>query len=1073
MAAANEVLTQCQSCGTLARAGARFCDSCGGALSDAPRVPVESKVPPTVSARGARRHLTVLFCDLVGSTSIAAKLDPEEWRELVAAYHRTTARAVDRFGGSVAKYLGDGVMAYFGWPEAHGDDPERAVRAGLAILEAIFRLNEGLTDIKLAARVGIDSGIVVVGTGGSNELEIFGETPNIAARVQAAAARDMVLITEATHRLVSGLFVVEQRGAHALKGIERPLQLYHVVQPSGVRGRLEALAATHGLTPFIGRESELGLVSDLWQRVREGEGHLALIIGEPGIGKSRLIHRFHEHIAGTPHTWIEVTAEPFFQNAPLYPVSENLRRALSRRGDESLEEQLAQLESALVLAGLDLSEAIPLIAPLVNMELPAKYPRSALSPEHQRRRLLALMVEWVVGLARVQPTVMVTEDLHWADPSTLELIQQLIRQGPRPHLLLLYTARPEFRAPWTPQGCHTQITLSQLSVRNARIMVEQLAAPKGLAEETIAGVVERTGGVPLFVEELTRAVLDSGDDGLIKRAIPVSLNDSLMARLDRLGPAKEVAQIGAVIGSEFSYELIHAVHPISEEHLQNALSSLTEAELLYAYGAAPHATYLFKHALIRDAAYEALLKSQRKDIHRLVARTIDQKFPALKDEHPELLAHHWTEASEAEPALANWQRAAERALRRRAFHEAEQHYRNALAVLQTISKSPKRDERELNSQVALGGVMTVTRGWSADDTAEVYACARVVAERATGAESVQVLFGLYNSALTRGEHRPALSLANQLLDIAHGQHSPSALAIAHYAQAMPRHYIGDLAGARHHFLRAIEHHRQGDFTSLPFADPILGALIITGANEWLLGYPDKALHFVDDALAPLPRLMNPSIGAFALSTSSYVYELRRDYKRTLEVSDEGIRLATAAQLPLLNALGIIYNAWAHAQGGAAGAADRIREAIAQFDAMNFYLGRGGFLGLLCEAQALTGALDHAVCTIDQALQTNPDEAIFRPNLLRIRGHLRLQSDSESAAHLKAERDFREAVELASRIGAKSLELRASTSLARLLAKEGRREQACTILTDIYHSFTEGFDTPDLIEATTLLEMLQT
>jgi class 3 adenylate cyclase len=460
MAVAHEVLTQCQSCGTLARAGARFCDSCGGALSSDACVLAERTVPRTASARGERRHLTVLFCDLVGSTSIVAKLDAEEWRELAAAYHRTSATAIERFGGSVAKYLGDGVMAYFGWPEAHDDDPERAVRAGLAILEAISRLNEQLTDIKLSARVGIDSGIVVVGTACRDEFEVFGEPPNIAARVQAAATRGMVLITEATHRLVSGLFVVEQRGAHTLKGIERPLQLYHVVQPSGVRGRLEALAATHGLTHFIGRENELRLISDHWQRVREGEGHLAIITGEPGIGKSRLIHRFHEHIAGTPHTWIEVTAQPFFQNTPFYPVSEDLRRTLSRRGDESLEEQFAQLESALLLAGLDPLEAIPLIAPLVNMELPAKYSCSGLSAEHQRQRLLAVMVEWVVGLARVQPIVIVTEDLHWADPSTLELIQMLVEQGPTPQLLLLCTVRPEFRAPWTTREHHTRTSRS-------------------------------------------------------------------------------------------------------------------------------------------------------------------------------------------------------------------------------------------------------------------------------------------------------------------------------------------------------------------------------------------------------------------------------------------------------------------------------------------------------------------------------------------------------------------------------------------------------------------------------------
>jgi class 3 adenylate cyclase len=348
--------------------------------------------------------LTVLFCDLVDSTSIAARLDPEEWRELVAGYQRASAGAVERFGGHVAQYLGDGVMAYFGWPQAHGrDDPERAIRAGLAILEAISKLNEHVTGVKLSARVGIDSGVVVVGMGGSNEFEVFGETPNIAARVQAAAAPDTVLITNATHRLVSGLFLVTERGAYTLKGIERPLQIYEVVQPSGVRGKLEALAAAHGLTPFIGRENELRLLGDHWYRVRDGEGHLVLINGERGIGKSRLIHQFHEQIAGTPHSWIEVTAARLFQNTPLYPVSENLRRALLRRGDESAEEQLAQLESALVLAGLNPSEAIPLIAPLLNLDLPAKYRRAGLSTELHRQRLLALMVEWVVGLARCSP----------------------------------------------------------------------------------------------------------------------------------------------------------------------------------------------------------------------------------------------------------------------------------------------------------------------------------------------------------------------------------------------------------------------------------------------------------------------------------------------------------------------------------------------------------------------------------------------------------------------------------------------------------------------------------------------
>ena len=424
-----------------------------------------------------------------------------------------------------------------------------------------------------------------------------------------------------------------------------------------MRGRLEAAAAARGLTPFVGREDELRLLMNRWERALDGEGQVALIIGEAGIGKSRLVQRFHEQIAGTPHTWVEAAAGAFFQNTPFYAVTEMLRELLAWRGDESAEEQLAQLEARLELAGLKPAEALPLIAPLLNLPIPAKYPPSPLSPEQQRRRLLATLVEWALGAARVQPTVIATEDLHWADPSTLELIQLLVEQGATARLLLLYTARPEFRAPWPPRAHHTQITLNRLSARNVRTMVGEVAAQKALSEETIATVVERTGGVPLFVEELTRAVLESGDAKLTGREIPVTLHDSLMARLDRLGPAKEVTQVGAVIGGEFSYELLHAVHPIAEEDLQRALRTLADAELIYVRGIAPEATYQFKHALIRDAAYEALLKSRRKDLHRLVARTIDEKFPALKEAHPEVLARHWTEAGETEPAIAEWSRA--------------------------------------------------------------------------------------------------------------------------------------------------------------------------------------------------------------------------------------------------------------------------------------------------------------------------------------------------------------------------------------------------------------------------------
>jgi class 3 adenylate cyclase len=426
-------------------------------------------------AGGQRRHLTVLFCDRVNSTSLAAQLDPEEWREIVADYHRAAAQAIERFGGYVAQYLGDGVMAYFGYPEAHDNDAERAVRAALAILDAVSKLSQPSIRPELSARIGIDSCTVVVGASAGKDADVFGDTPNIAARVQAAAKPDTVVITDASHRLVSGLFVVDQLGAQALKGIERPVQLYRVIQPSGVRGRLEAAAATRGLTPFVGREDELRLLTNRWERALDGEGQVALIIGEAGIGKSRLLQRFHEQIGGTPHIWIEAGTGAFLQNTPSIRSRSCFNNFWVATEASRGQEQLAQLEPRLELAGLKPAETIPLFAPLLNLPLSGKYPPSSLSPEQQRRPLLATLVEWVLGEARVQPLIVVTEDLHWADPSTLELIQLLVEQGAAARLLVFCTTRPEFRPQWPLRAHHALVTLSPLSTRNVREMIAQVA----------------------------------------------------------------------------------------------------------------------------------------------------------------------------------------------------------------------------------------------------------------------------------------------------------------------------------------------------------------------------------------------------------------------------------------------------------------------------------------------------------------------------------------------------------------------------------------------------------------------
>jgi tetratricopeptide (TPR) repeat protein len=737
------------------------------------------------------------------------------------------------------------------------------------------------------------------------------------------------------------------------------------------------------------------------------------------------------------------------------------------------DDQLTQLSLRLTAAGLAPTEAIPLLAPLLNLPLPPEYPPSTLPPEQQRRRLLATLVEWVLGSARAQPLVIVTEDLHWIDPSTLELIQLLVEQGATARLLLVYTARPEFRAQWPQRAHHMQVTLNRLSAGDVRTMVGDVAAQKALSDETLATVVERTGGVPLFVEELTRAVLESGNLQLTGREIPATLHDSLMARLDRLGSAREVLQVGSVLGGDFSYELLHAVHPIAEEKLQAALRSLTDAELLYVRGIAPEATYQFKHALIRDAAYEALLKSRRKELHLSVAHTIDEKFPTFKDANPEVLARHWTEAGEANRAITEWQRAGERAVERRAYGEAEQHYREVLAALQTLPESTDRDSRELTLQVALGAVMQWTRGWSAAETVQAYTRARVVAERSGGTDSINILAGLCLGASLRGEPRAALALADQMLAIAHRGDSTLAVITAHSAQAFSRFSLGDLAGARELYRQVIEYCREEDFDGNPTHNQVVNSRIFAGESEWFLGYPDRAAWYVDEAISIARRQNNPVATAFALAVGSWVYELRRDYRRALEAGDEAVRLNMASGLPFSEALGKNRSAWARAQmGDTGGALERIQLGHAELNGIKFYAHRASHLVELAETQAVTGVYDEALATTEQAVQTNPDELFFRPEVFRLRGEMRLRTGAGSRAHFElAEQDFREAIELAQKMSAKSLELRATMSLARLLSKQGERDQARAMLAAIYNWFTEGFGTADLKDAKALLDEL--
>ena len=679
---------------------------------------VPSPEPYTPDAE--RRQLTVLFCDLVDSTVLARQLDPEELREVVRAYQEACAKVIARFEGHIAQYLGDGLLVYFGYPLAHEDDAQRAVRAGLGMIEAVGQLNTRLGQergVQLAVRLGCHTGLVVVGEVGSGtrqEQLALGETPNLAARLQGLAAPNTLVISAATWQLLRGFFACQSLGAPLLKGFAQSLEVYQVLSESTARSRLDAAGST-GLTPLVGREQEVGLLLERWAQVKDGLGQVVLLSGEAGIGKSRLVQVLKEHVASAPQAWLTpCQCSPYYQNTALYPLIDLLERvALRFEREESSEQKLRKLEGFLVQYGLPLAETVPLFATFLSLPLTADYVPQTVSPEQQKQKTLQTLLTILLRIAAQQPLLLVMEDLHWVDPTTLELLSLLVDQGPTARILVLLTFRPDFSPPWTGRAHLTQVTLNRLPRRQAAEMTGRVAHGKALPPEVVEQVVAKTDGVPLFVEELTKMVLESGLlqeregryelTGLLPPlAIPTTLHDSLMARLDRLATVKGLAQLGATLGREFSYELLQAVALWDEATLRRGLQQLVEAEFLYQQGLPPQATYLFKHALIQEAAYQSLLKSTRQQYHQCIAQILAVQFPEVIETQPELLAQHYTEAGLIAQALPYWQQAGERAVKHSANVEAVGHFTKGLALLKTLSDTSEHAQQELALHIAMG-----------------------------------------------------------------------------------------------------------------------------------------------------------------------------------------------------------------------------------------------------------------------------------------------------------------------------------------------------------------------------------
>jgi class 3 adenylate cyclase/predicted ATPase len=1036
-----------------------------------PASPPKSPPDKGPQASAERRPITVMFCDLVGSTALASLLDAEDWRGLVNAYLDEASAAVTGLGGHVLKKLGDGLMALFGYPHAQENDAERAVRAALAIQRALGEMNarnaaKGAPP--LSARIGLESGPVVVeGTG-----EVFGEAPNIAARVQGAAEPGTVLVTANVQRQIAGLFVAEDKGVHELKGVAAPVTLYSIVRASGGRR-----TGARTLTPLVGREEELDLLRRRWQRARNGAGQLTLIVGEPGIGKSRLVEEFRATLGETPHTFVELSSSQLLQNTPLHPIAEWGRQRFGG-AETPADRRLADLENTLRLIGVDPAEYAPLVAPLVDIPLPEE--RAAkFAPEELRRRQLAALTTWFLAGARSQAVALAFEDLHWADPTSLDLMQALAERGAQAPLMILATARPEFRPPWSLRAHHSVISLSPLDRADVARMVGELAARHALSQDVVEGVSERTGGVPLFVEEVTRLLLERGEAGGLQ-AIPPTLQQSLAARLDRLGEAREVAQIGAVLGRDFSYALLSAVGAVDDSALQSALDRLGEADLLIAEGAGPQANYRFKHALIQDAACDSLLKSRRQALHRRAAEILRDQ-PERAAAAPEVIAHHFTEAGLADLAIEWWGKAGDQALRRSAFQEAIAHLGKAIAVADKAAgtdsaPSAASPSQRLQLQTRYGHAMMHSRGYASDESKIAFARARNLAVGVGDAsERFDAYFGLFAGSLLRGELSLARETAESFLQDAENEGRTTEAAVARRNVGLVHLFQGNFIDTRTNVaeaLRTYVHERDRDAKFRFGVDTAAIATAYLTLAIWALGDVERARALSEEALARADETGHAPTRANVYHHISVYHALRGDRKAAARVAKVPFDLGRGHGMTLYLAWGEVHSNWARAWlGDSEMGVMGLREAVAA------YLDQGNkiyaplFQGLLAELEAEGSDADGALRQIDEALTlANETGEHWTDALLhRIRGAILLKRDPANPA--PAEEAFLAAIATAQAQKARSFQLQATLALARLYQSTGRAADAHAVLAPALEGLEPTPEMPEIAEAQALLAAL--
>jgi len=1043
--------------------------------------------------RAERRQLTVMFCDLVGSTDLSGKLDPEDLREVVRAYQQSAAEIIEKYDGHIAQYLGDGLLIYFGYPVAHEDDAQRAVLTGLGIPEALATLNnqlEATYSVKLAVRIGIHTGPVVVGEmGGGNRHEnlALGETPNIAARLEGFAQPNTVVVSPLTAQLVNRSFMLRDLGLHELKGVAEALNLYVVISSRRATKQDEFQGGQS--KDLMGRNEETGLLLRRWEQSKEGQGQVVLITGEAGIGKSSLVAGIRQHVNQEQLPCITFRCSQYHQNSALYPVIDHLQRFIGFERNDSMEDKLAKLKKSLEPYDLPMADVIPLFSNLLSINLPEDQTLSSpLAPSQQRQQTLDALNAWILDESEHQPILILWEDLHWADPTTLELLGSLLEQSPTTQILNTLMFRPDFIPPWPARSHMTPITLNRLERLQVEALITRLAGGKNLPTEVVNHIVTKTDGVPLFVEELTKTVInstvleESGDHyqltgPLSEVAIPTTLNDSLMARLDQLPTVREMAQLGSVVGREFAYEVLQALSKIEKPDLNNGLSQLVEHELLYQRGRPPRAKYTFKHALVQDAAYQSLLRQRRKQYHQQVAELFESRFSEIVESEPELLAYHYTEANCPQQAITYWLKAGQRAAHSSAHREAIAHLTKGIEILHTLTETPQRNQQDLALHVALGGSLIAVKGYAAPDVEKVYTKARSLCQEiGENPEVFQILRGLFLFYLVRGRMETAQELAQQMLQQADKQSEVAPRMLSHYLMGMILFFRADHVTALSHVQQAITLYDSETHRELAYfygIDPGVGAYGFEALLQWILGYPDRALTQSRKGLALAEHLDHPFSKAFALDWLAWIHQFRQEAQNAADYSLSAIKLADEHGFALYVAWGTVSLGWAlTVQEPGNGSIYRLREAMDSTLATGSEVFRPYFLALLAEAHGNQNQIKEGLRVLDEAQKVieRTGEHFYQAEIYRLTGVLQLLQADDMLDTVTAK--FHQAIATAQTQGAKSLELRATTNLSQLWRDEGQIDKARELLMPIYNFFNEGLDTEDLKNAKQLLDELE-